>query len=60
LTGYRRVATLKTPSALAEHLAQIGIDLPFDKEVLTGTGAPLAQPCQLSMEHPLQRAALAS
>ena len=47
MTSYRRVATLKTPSALAEHLAQIGVDLPCDDQVQTGADAPLAQPVRL-------------
>jgi len=44
---YRRVATLKTAEALAAHLAQQGIRLPFDAEVAAGPGAPLAQPYRL-------------
>lgn len=44
MANYRRVAALKTPAALVEHLAQIGVDLPCDAQVLTGAGAPLAQP----------------
>jgi NADPH2 dehydrogenase len=47
MTSYRRVAALRTPTALAEHLAQIDVDLPFDEQVLTGADAPLAQPCRV-------------
>ena len=47
MTSYRRVAALKTPAALAEHLAQIGVDLPFDAQMLTGADAPLARPYRL-------------
>ncbi len=47
MTSYRRMATLKTPYALAEHLAAIGVDLPFDEQVQTGADAPLAQPVRL-------------
>jgi NADPH2 dehydrogenase len=43
----RRIATLKTGSDFHEYLAQIGVDLPFDEELQTGPGAPLAQPYRL-------------
>lgn len=44
---YRRVAMLKTPAALREHIAGLGIDLPFDEQVQSGPAAPLAQPYTL-------------
>lgn len=47
MTSYRRMATLRTPAALAEHLTQNGVDLPFDAQVLTGADAPLARPYRL-------------
>lgn len=43
----RRVAQLRTPAAFAEHLAGLGVELPFDERILTGPDAPLAQPYQL-------------
>ncbi|MFN2226797.1 MAG: NADH:flavin oxidoreductase [Anaerolineae bacterium] len=45
---YRAVAALKTPAALRAHLAAAGIDLPFDDEVESGPGAPLARPYRLA------------
>lgn len=41
------MASLKTPAAFREHLAQIGVELPFDEEMAAGPGAPLAQPYRL-------------
>lgn len=38
---YRRLATLKTPEAFGAYLAELGVDLPFDTEVQTGTDSPL-------------------
>ncbi len=48
MAGYRRVATLRTSSALTEHLATIGADLPFDDKMQIGAHAPLAQPYRLA------------
>jgi NADPH2 dehydrogenase len=45
MTAYRRVAQLKTPDEFRAHLAVLGIDLPFEEELLHGPDAPLAQPC---------------
>lgn len=39
---YPRVASLKTPEAFAEHLAALGIDLPYDAPVAAGPDSPLA------------------
>ena len=44
---YRRVASLKTADAFRDYLAQLGVDLPFDNEMMTGPDAPLAQPYRL-------------
>ena len=41
---YTRVAQLKTAEAFAAHLAALGVDLPFDREVESGPASPLAQP----------------
>lgn len=41
---YRRIAQLKTPSVFRDYLDHLGLDLPFDEQVLTGPDAPLAQP----------------
>lgn len=44
---YRRVAMLRTPAQFREHVAGLGIDLPFDEQIATGPDAPLAQPYTL-------------
>ena len=44
---YRRIASLETPEAFREYLAQIDVDLPFDDELAVGEDAPLAQPYHL-------------
>lgn len=44
MATYRRVAALKTPEAFQEHLASLGISMPFDAEVQSGPESPLAQP----------------
>lgn len=41
---YTRVAQLRTAAAFAARIAHLGIDLPFDEEVLSGAESPLAQP----------------
>ena len=43
----RRVAALKTAEAFRKHLQAIGVDMPFDKEMQSGQGGPLAQPLDL-------------
>ncbi|MFO7320176.1 MAG: NADH:flavin oxidoreductase [Chloroflexota bacterium] len=43
----RRVAQLRTAEQFREHLAAIGIELPFDENVAHGPDAPLAQPYRL-------------
>lgn len=44
---YPRVATLRTPAALRERLAALGLALPCDDAVETGPDAPLARPLAL-------------
>ncbi len=41
--SYRRVAQLRTPANFRDHLAEIGVDLPFDEIMLSGAQSPLAQ-----------------
>ncbi|MBM4458130.1 MAG: NADH:flavin oxidoreductase [Chloroflexi bacterium] len=45
--AYRRVATLRTAQAFREHLADLGVELPFDEDVSAAADAPLAQPYRL-------------
>jgi 2,4-dienoyl-CoA reductase-like NADH-dependent reductase (Old Yellow Enzyme family) len=46
--SYPKVAQLKTASALRERLAELGIDLPVDDEILTAAdGSPLAGPLEI-------------
>jgi NADPH2 dehydrogenase len=45
---WRRVAALRTAQDFSEHLAGLGVDLPFDAEVQSGPEAPLAQPYRLA------------
>jgi len=44
---YRRISTLKSFDEFVEYIAALGLDLPCDREVLSGPDAPLAQPYQL-------------
>jgi len=44
MSDYRRVAQIRTAEQLREHLAAIGVELPFDEEVESGPDSPLAQP----------------
>ena len=41
---FPRIASLKTPAAFRAHLAQSGIDLPFDDKLAAPAQSPLAQP----------------
>jgi 2,4-dienoyl-CoA reductase-like NADH-dependent reductase (Old Yellow Enzyme family) len=41
--SYTRVAALRTADLFREHLAKLGVSLPFDEAVQHGTDAPLAQ-----------------
>jgi 2,4-dienoyl-CoA reductase-like NADH-dependent reductase (Old Yellow Enzyme family)/L-alanine-DL-glutamate epimerase-like enolase superfamily enzyme len=45
---YRRLASLDGPAAFRAYAASLGIELPFDEEVLTGPDAPLARPYRLA------------
>jgi 2,4-dienoyl-CoA reductase-like NADH-dependent reductase (Old Yellow Enzyme family) len=45
MTVFRRVAQLKTADDFRAHLASLGIEIPFDEELLHGPDAPLAQTC---------------
>lgn len=42
-SAYPRVAKLRTPEQFLEHLAALGVEMPFDPELATGTDAPLAR-----------------
>ncbi len=43
---YRKVAAFKTPQAFLEHLQGLGLEIPFDVELLAAPQSPLAQPVQ--------------
>ncbi len=43
----RRVAALKSAEDFRRHLRAIDVELPFDEEMESGAGAPLAQPLTL-------------
>jgi 2,4-dienoyl-CoA reductase-like NADH-dependent reductase (Old Yellow Enzyme family) len=45
--NYRRIASLKTADEFANYLQTVGADLAFDRELQTGSDAPLAQSYQL-------------
>jgi 2,4-dienoyl-CoA reductase-like NADH-dependent reductase (Old Yellow Enzyme family) len=42
--AYKKVASLKTAQMFLDHLAGLGIDLPFDHEILPAPVSPMAQP----------------
>ena len=44
---YRKIATLKTPQMFLDHLARLGIHLPFEEQVEPASASPLAQPVQV-------------
>lgn len=46
-THYRRIASLKSADEFADYLAQLGLSLVFDRELVTGDSAPLSQPYDL-------------
>lgn len=46
-TNYKRIASLKTADAFAGYLAELGVELPFDRELQSGPDSPLGQPFQL-------------
>ena len=41
--AFRRIATLKTADDFAGYLASLGVDLQFDREMISGADSPLAQ-----------------
>ena len=47
MPDYPRIASLRTPEALATRLQELGLDLGFDAEMETGSAASLAQPATL-------------
>lgn len=50
-THYRRIATLKSADDFAAYLAQLGLPLAFDRELVAGDSAPLSQPYDLGDFH---------
>jgi len=44
---YRKVAAFKTPQAFLEHLQGLGLEIPFDVELLAAPQSPLAQPIEV-------------
>lgn len=42
--SYRRVAQLRTAVDFRKHLEELGVDLAFDENLLSGSDSPLAQP----------------
>jgi NADPH2 dehydrogenase len=49
-TSIVRIGHLKTVSEFQEHVANLGIDLPCDTEILVGSESPLSQPAQLGTQ----------
>ncbi len=45
--SYRRVAALKTADDFANYLSELGVELPFDRELQSGADSPLGQTYQL-------------
>lgn len=45
---FTRVARFRTPEDFREHTQGLGIELPFDEEILADAHSPLAQPLKLS------------
>jgi 2,4-dienoyl-CoA reductase-like NADH-dependent reductase (Old Yellow Enzyme family) len=43
MTKYKRIAQLKTPDNFREHITSLGINLPFDDEMVVGSSSPLGQ-----------------
>ncbi len=42
--AYKKVATLRTPQMFLDHLAGLGVSLPFEPELLAAPDSPMAQP----------------
>lgn len=56
-----RIATLKTAADFRRHIARLGLDLPCDEAILTGSASPLAQPVpqlKINGKHPGNRIAI--
>jgi 2,4-dienoyl-CoA reductase-like NADH-dependent reductase (Old Yellow Enzyme family) len=47
----RKIAALKTPAQFLDHLAQLGISLPFDETIQPAPQSPLAQPAEVDGFH---------
>ena len=45
--AYRKIAGMKTAQVFLEHLAGLGVALPFDEVLETAPASPLAQPAQV-------------
>jgi 2,4-dienoyl-CoA reductase-like NADH-dependent reductase (Old Yellow Enzyme family) len=43
MSNYPRISKLKTAEDFRQHVASLGIELPFDEELLVGDNSPLAQ-----------------
>ncbi len=41
---YRKIAALRTPAAFLDHLARLGIEMPFEESLEPAPASPLAQP----------------
>jgi NADPH2 dehydrogenase len=46
---FKRIPTLKTVADFRTHVASLGIELPCEDEIITGSGSPLAQPAAHAM-----------
>ncbi|HUG85498.1 MAG TPA: hypothetical protein VMM13_13090, partial [Euzebya sp.] len=46
--NHRRVASFRTAEEFAQHIAGLGIELPFDDDVEPAPGSPLAQPVEVA------------
>lgn len=42
--AFKKIASIRTAGALSDYLRHLGIDLPFDEQVLSGPDSPLSQP----------------
>jgi NADPH2 dehydrogenase len=47
MPDYPRLASLRTSEAFEARLNELGLEMPFDAQLATGPGAPLAQPLTL-------------
>ncbi len=48
MAAYRKIAALKTAQMFEDHLASLGITLPFEPELQPAPESPLAQPIEIS------------